>query len=141
MVAGRDRTAKLSRNHQLVFDALSEAGRPMSAYELIDAVRPAGISAPPTVYRALTKLIDVGAVHRVESRNAFVACNRSHTGGATVVLMLCNECGRADEFADPEIGAIVKRQASAREFTISTTVLEVQGLCADCQPPPDTAAC
>ena len=141
MVGGRDRTTKLSKNHQLVFDALSEAGRPMSAYELIDAVRPAGISAPPTVYRALTKLIDAGAVHRVESRNAFVACNRSHSGGATVVLMLCNECGKADEFADPDIGAIVERQAASRRFAISTTVLEVQGLCANCQSPPGKAAC
>lgn len=133
MAAGRDQTAKLSKNHQLVFDALSEAGRPMSAYELIDAVRPAGISAPPTVYRALSKLIDAGAVHRVESRNAFVACNRSHSGGATVVLMLCNECGKADEFADPEIGSIVERQAASRGFAVNTTVLEVQGLCADCR--------
>ena len=133
MVPNRDQTTKLSKNHQLVFEALSNVGRPMSAYELIDAVRPAGISAPPTVYRALTKLIDIGAVHRVESRNAFVACNHSHAGGATVMLMLCDECGKAEEFADPEIGAIVEQQAASRRFAISTTVLEVQGLCANCQ--------
>ena len=86
---------KLSRNNKLVLDALADAGRPMGAYELIDAVRPAGITAPPTVYRALSKLIDMGAVHRVESRNAFVACNGCHDEGGSVMLMLCNKCGRA----------------------------------------------
>ena len=124
---------KLTRNHRLVFEALSDAGRPMSAYELIDAVRPAGISAPPTVYRALTRLIDVGAVHRIESRNAFVACNHSHAGGAAVLLLLCNACGKADEQDAPDIARMVDRLAHARDFTVASTVLEVQGLCADCR--------
>jgi Fur family transcriptional regulator, zinc uptake regulator len=124
---------KQSKNNQIVFDALAEAGRPMGAYELIDAVRPAGIAAPPTVYRALTKLIEQGAVHRIESRNAFVACNGCHNDGEAIVLVLCNECGQAEEFTDPEIGGIIKKQAAYRKFVVHSTVLEVQGLCAACQ--------
>ena len=122
-----------SKNSRLVFDALAAAGRPMGAYELIDAVRPAGIAAPPTVYRALSKLIEVGAVHRIESRNAFVACNGCHDDGQTIMMILCNECGQVDEFADPQIDGIIKSQAACRDFAVKSTVLEVQGLCASCR--------
>jgi hypothetical protein len=38
----------LSPRHALVFNALKKAGRPVTAYELIDTVRLAGISAPST---------------------------------------------------------------------------------------------
>lgn len=128
---------KLTRNNQLVLDALAHAGRPMGAYELIDAVRPAGITAPPTVYRALNKLIDIGMVHRVESQNAFVVCNGSHEeGGSLVMLMLCTECGKAEEFTDTAIAERIEEQASGADFSMRTVIVEAQGYCRDCRAEP-----
>ena len=43
----------LPRNAALVLDFLLACGRPASAYRILDALRPQGIAAPPTVYRAL----------------------------------------------------------------------------------------
>lgn len=126
---------KLTKNNQLVLDTLLDAGHPMGAYEIIDAVRSAGIAAPPTVYRALNKLIDLGMVHRVESHNAFVACNGSHPGGSSAMLMICSKCGHADEFFDPAIRTLVWKQAQSRHFTADSTPIEVQGTCAECRSP------
>ena len=41
-------------------------------------VKKRGIKAPPQVYRALEKLIKLGKIHKVESKNAFVACKSSN---------------------------------------------------------------
>ncbi len=61
-----------------------DAGRPVSAYEIIDSLRDKAILAPQTVYRSLDRLIASGAAHRLESLNAFVACSHAvHKGSAS----------------------------------------------------------
>jgi Fur family zinc uptake transcriptional regulator len=66
-----------------VLQALLSSHRPLGAYEVIDELaksmpRP----APITVYRALDFLMENGLVHRIESRNAFLACAHHHDAGA-----------------------------------------------------------
>ena len=77
-------------NHERVFTILRQAGAPMTAYEVLDAARKHKISAPPTVYRALKKLIDEGRAHRLESINARIPAGRwgapADFVGATVFL-------------------------------------------------------
>ena len=43
---------------KIIVEALRGVGRPVSAYELIEQVRGKGVSAPPSVYRALLRLIE-----------------------------------------------------------------------------------
>ena len=88
----------MTKNQRHVLDALRQAARPMSAYELIDRLEPHGMHWPPTVYRALKKLVERGLVHRVESLNAFVVCDHSHNeslgkAASLVAFALCRECG------------------------------------------------
>ena len=56
-----------------------------------------GRPAPITVYRALDFLRDNGLVHRIESRNAFVACVHNHAGTDPVVFLICERCGAVGE--------------------------------------------
>jgi Fur family transcriptional regulator, zinc uptake regulator len=56
------RVRPLSANHKRVYRALPAASCPTTAYQLLDALRPNGISAAPTIYRA-----------RLETMNAYVA--------------------------------------------------------------------
>ena len=64
----------LTKNQSLVFDVLTRAEQPISAYTILDRLREHGFRAPLQVYRALDKLLEAGLVHRLESLNAFVAC-------------------------------------------------------------------
>ncbi len=130
------RNRRLAPNHTLVFDALKDAGRPVTAYQLIDALRGVGISAPPTVYRALNRLISDGLVHKLESMNAFVACTHTHAGGSAVVFAICDMCGGADEFADEAIGEQLAKRAIERGFALNKAVVELHGTCAKCTEPP-----
>jgi Fur family zinc uptake transcriptional regulator len=59
-----------------VLEALIDAGRALGAYDLIDriAAKSGKRVAPITIYRALDFLVENDLVHRIESRNAFLAC-------------------------------------------------------------------
>ena len=56
-----------------------------------------GRPAPITIYRALDFLLAQGLVHRIESRNAFVACVHKHDSGDPIVFLLCERCGAVGE--------------------------------------------
>ena len=70
-------TQILSKNQQIVLDIIEKAKEPLKAYSILFNVQKKGIKAPLQVYRALEKLIKLGKIHKVESRNAFVACKKT----------------------------------------------------------------
>src|SRR5262249_61727897 len=75
-----------------VLEALADSHKPLGAFDIMAAVggpRP----APITVYRALEFLIGLGLVHRIASRNAFLACVNNHRTGALVTFLICESCG------------------------------------------------
>ena len=71
------RVQTLSRNQQIVLDIIEKAKGPLKAYSILFNVQKKGINAPQQIYRALDKLIAMGKIHKIESKNAFVACRSS----------------------------------------------------------------
>lgn len=116
---------------KIIVEALRGVGRPMSAYELIEEVRGKGVSAPPTVYRALQRLIEDGLAHRLESLNAFVACDHPHHHGKAV-FAICDSCGTVKEFDNPAAVKSLQAWASKNDFNIRSMTMELRGRCSDC---------
>src|ERR1019366_354132 len=54
-------------------------------------------AGPITIYRALDFLREQGLVHRIESRNAFIACVQNHASADPVVFLICEQCGTVGE--------------------------------------------
>ena len=50
-----------------ILEVLSRSQKPMTAYDLLDQLRGHGITSPPTIYRALGRLLDAGKIHRLET--------------------------------------------------------------------------
>ncbi len=125
---------KLSANNRLVLAALKAAGKPVTAYDLLDRLRDAGLRGPPTVYRALSKLIEFGLVHKLESLNAFVACTQDRHRSA-VTFMVCNECGVAAELDDANLNERLYSLANESAFAIDKATLELRGRCVNCASP------
>jgi Fur family zinc uptake transcriptional regulator len=115
----------------MVFAALQGSRKPMTAYDLLSRLRPKGLTAPTTVYRALDRLIDEGRVHRLESLNAFVACGCNH-GSSAAMFSICNDCGRADEIADAKLQKDLMTLAHRSGFILSHSVVELHGRCKAC---------
>jgi Fur family transcriptional regulator, zinc uptake regulator len=117
-----------------VLRALLSSHRPLGAYEVIDELAKAmPRPAPITVYRALDFLREQGLVHRIESRNAFIACVHNHESGDPVVFMICERCGAVGESASAAIADTVKNASRAAGFTPKTPVIEISGICAHCR--------
>lgn len=115
----------------MIVSALRDAGRPVSAYEIIDQLREQATLAPQTVYRALDRLIAQGSAHRLESLNAFVACSRaSHRGAA--IFAICNDCSIVTEFDEAKAVDALSTWAKKASFAVSSMTLELRGRCANC---------
>src|SRR5690606_39580833 len=70
---------RLTPLRRRVLEELAESHAPVGAYEIVDRLKKGGDSTPAmSVYRALDFLVGEGLAHRIESRNAFLACNRGH---------------------------------------------------------------
>lgn len=94
-------------------DVLGATLRPLSAYDLMEALWTRGVRAATTVYRSLHRLTGPGLVHRLESVNAYVAC--SHDGDhAGVVFADLRELRNVREFTDANIieGSALARRPS-----------------------------
>ncbi len=123
---------KASLSDDRVLATMRASARPMSAYELIDALSEDGVGGPkpPTVYRALERLIDAGSAHRVESLNAFIACRHAHEH--EVLLAICEQCGQVDEVDDHELCRVLQRYAELEQFRPKKRVFEITGTCRRC---------
>ncbi|MEM6481246.1 MAG: Fur family transcriptional regulator [Pseudomonadota bacterium] len=122
-----------------VLDALKVSEAPMSAYEILAALRGAHPKiAPTTVYRALKALLEHGRIHRLESLNAYMTCQHLHTDDAAhphqSVLSICDDCGAVDESEAPELLASLGDMLVKTGFQPQRHVIEVHGRCADCGP-------
>ena len=131
----RSKSTDLSPHSKKVLDLLAKSSKPLSAYDILDALRPSGIKAPPTVYRALEALIERGLVHRIESINAFVACHSDHKEH-NAKFAVCRACGTAVEIHDPRLTSFINNLAKKLEFHIEREVLELSGLCNNCHETP-----
>ncbi|WP_020173569.1 Fur family transcriptional regulator [Methyloferula stellata] len=116
-----------------VVSILAELGKPVGAYEIMDhlAKLKGRTIAPPTVYRTLDFLVENGFVVKIESRQAYIACDdpgHDHHG----ILLICSGCGRSTEIDNVEVDKILIETASASHFHLQRQVVEVEGLCQSC---------
>ena len=129
-----ERGQKLTPIRRQVLEALLGSHKPLGAYEIIDMLAThGGRPAPITIYRALDFLRDNGLVHRIESRNAFIACVHNHASGALVVFLICEKCGAVGEAPSAAASETLRSAARAAGFTPKTPVIEIAGICAHCR--------
>ncbi len=125
----------LTKNQSLVMTALTEAKGPLSAYTILDELRDDGFRAPLQVYRALEKLVEFGLVHRLESLNAFVACQHPSCDGRkeeTILFTICETCGGVQELVKSQLSNATKSLAREIGFSPKKSTIELRGVCSKC---------
>jgi len=129
-------TDGLTKNQKLVMGRLSHAKGALSAYTILDELRDEGFKAPLQVYRALDKLVEIGLVHKLESLNAFIACQHPSCEGATtetVVFTICENCGDVEELVNEKLLSSINGLASKIDFALKQSVIELRGVCSACK--------
>ena len=117
-----------------VLAILRDSKSPHSAYTLLDRLQETYPKiAPPTVYRALATLVERGQIHRLESLNAYVAC-QSEAHHQASVLSICEDCGIVEETFEPDIFSRLSATLRKSGFSAQRHIIEVNGICASCGP-------
>lgn len=125
--------ASLTHNQQIVYDVLSSTDTPKTAYEILDTdiARENGLKAPLTIYRALDSLLDKALVHRIESLNAFIACDHGpHPEPAA--FLICRICKKTSEITLENCKEVFVATARKNKFLVEHVNIEMTGMCAGC---------
>ena len=129
----RARGRRLTQQRRTLLDKLLKASRPVTAYELLDLVRPEDDAiTSASIYRSLEFLIDMGLVHRLDSTRSFVACDHPdhpHAGQ----FLICRECGTVVEAEDKRMTQATKHLGQRHGFRLDHRTVELTGVCGPCQ--------
>lgn len=115
-----------------VLELVWQQHKPVGAYELLDMLQQGGRAAPPTVYRALDFLQQMGLVHRIASLNAYVGCiqpGAPHDGQ----FLICQTCHTLAELDAPAIRRAIAESAAHSGFEPRRHTVEIMGLCPNCR--------
>ena len=125
---------KLSKNQQMVFDIIIKAKEPLKAYSILHNVQKKGINAPQQIYRALDKLIEIGKIHKIESRNAFVACKNANCEiSKATAFSICENCEKITELNNPKLSTLITTFKDSSGMNYKKFNLELFGLCKKCK--------
>ena len=126
-VANRAGT-RLTAIRQHVYACLIKADEPLGAYEILEHLDGVGCSKPPTVYRALDWLLELGLIRKVASISKFIALPQGQTF-EPVAVMMCRKCGKAEVLhSTAGIDRIVEAAKSQGLEKVQAT-LEIVGEC------------
>ena len=115
-----------------VLGVLRRREGPLSAYDVLGELRDFNPKiAPPTIYRALAALTERGRVHRLESLNAYIACQCYGQEHASI-LSICDDCGNVEESVATDLLEGLADIISHSGFMPLRHVIEVHGICAAC---------
>ena len=128
-----ERKARMTPTRESVLRLLWRSHQPLGAYQLQDQLATLlGKSiAPPTVYRAIEFLMDLGLIHRIASLNAYLGCpfpNSEHSN----LFMICNDCGSAAEVTHGPLNDTLQKVSCKANFTLQSQAIELFGLCLRC---------
>ena len=111
-----------------VYQLLLKAPHPLGAYEIIDQLNGIGAQKPPTVYRALTWLIEHGLVAKIAYNARYVVLPIG-VEPDNLAFVICRKCGDTGTVETPGISKSLHQTAKDRGFQPTETVIEIIGLC------------
>ena len=123
----------LTKNQKIIFDLIDKSPQPLKAYSILYNVQKKGIKAPLQVYRALDKLVEIGKIHKIESRNAFIACHNSSCQVAkATAFSICEICEKVTEISSASLSKYLTNFKDKDGMKYNKYNLEFFGLCKKC---------
>ena len=124
---------KRTAQRDLILDVFLRTEGHVSGEDLYRLVREQDASVgQTTVYRTLRLLTDAGLAREVRfgDGRAHYEHNYKHQHHDH---MICSKCGKIIEFYSPELEAIQDAMAAKHRFELTSHLLRMIGICADCR--------
>lgn len=116
-----------------VLKIITSSKKPLGAYDILERLgKFIKNPKPPTAYRAIDFWRELGFIHRIESLNAYMACDEDHhhTGSQ---FMVCNDCGHVEEVHLCHLPKDLDEKVKINGFKMDYWNAEISGQCGDCQ--------
>lgn len=129
----REAGGRLTPIREAVLKLIWSSHRPLGAYGVLEQL-PAILGKriqPPSVYRAIDFLLDMGLIHRLPSLNAFMGCPFPGSEHSDVFL-ICRCCGSAAEISADSLNSLIVDTAEKTGFKVEAQLVELNGLCGAC---------
>lgn len=116
-----------------VLSVIQKSDKPIGAYDVL-----AQLSGrldnpkPPTIYRAIEFWMGHGFIHKIESLNAFVACEAGHAHKGSQFIV-CDGCGDVEEIHLCHLPEALDKKINQSKFDMKRWSAEIHGLCQKCQ--------
>ena len=123
---------RLTPTRKRVLELIWSSHKAHKAYDILDILSKEDKSAkPPTVYRALDFLMEMGLIHKIESLNAYVGCPHPEDDYSHQFL-ICEKCGHVDELHNTDINKKLNALCLENNFKQNNKVIEIKGICQNC---------
>ena len=123
---------KRSAKRDLIVDVFLHQEGHLSADDLVDVIRREHHKiSRATVYRTLQWMVEAGIARKVdfgEGRSRY-----EHSRHPRHFHLVCKSCNQSYEFLSSDIEALIEEITSAREFAARQSVLQIYGMCDECQ--------
>lgn len=128
------RGRRLTGLRESVLRLVWQSHRPLGAYRIVDQLSELNGKRvrPPTVYRSLEFLLELGLIHRLATLNAYIGCPFPGSEHSDLFL-LCRICGGVAECSAPVLNRALDTTAARVGFQPERQIIEVQGLCQACR--------
>jgi len=123
---------RLTAIRKQILQLMYQSHHAVKAYDLLEEIKSDFKNAKPvTIYRALDFLLKEGFIHKVESLNAFIACNQGHCN-YECVLLICTQCHEVEEQTGSNMSKTVTTELQKSSFISQIKIIEIQGICVNC---------
>ena len=79
-------------------------------------------------------MIKIGKIHKIESKNAFVACRSSNCEiSKATAFSICESCEMVDEISDVKLSKYLSGYSDKKGMKFKKFNLEFFGLCKKCR--------
>ena len=132
MLNKKDQNQDLTKNQKIVLNLLQSSGEPLKAYSILDSLKKEGLKSPLQIYRALDKLVELGRIHKIESKNSFIVCSNSNCASNTI-FTICERCDKVKELKNNNLTAGMSDLIKKNGQSITRYNLEFFVLCKSCK--------
>jgi|TARA_B110000008_G_C16778677_1_gene487684 Fur family zinc uptake transcriptional regulator len=132
MLNKKDQNQDLTKNQKIVLNLLQSSGEPLKAYSILDSLKKEGLKSPLQIYRALDKLVELGRIHKIESKNSFIVCSNSNCASNTI-FTICERCDKVKELKNNNLTAGMSELIKKNGQSITRYNLEFFVLCKSCK--------
>jgi len=122
---------KVTHARQVILDFFIAEKRPVAADEIVIYLEKKKCETDKaTVYRILETFCEKGIINKMEFGEGKF---RYEIAGTEHHHLVCEKCGRIEDFSDCNIEELEKEIARKKKFLVKRHSLEFYGLCTQCQ--------